>query len=368
MALRQRIIVKAGSCRYPVIFSRHRRQLGKIIGSADRVIIISNPTVFSLHGDKFVYNYLPDDLEVVLLLMEDGERFKTQKTVNNLYDQLFSIHLGRCDTIIAFGGGVVGDTAGFTAATYMRGVGLIQAPTTLLSMVDSSIGGKVGINHARGKNLIGAFYQPRAVVVDPVWLTTLGRREMVEGLAEIIKVGFLSSAKFLHEAVDTEPVFSAGQKKRVNYLIQEAMKFKADVVGQDANDRDVRAILNFGHTFAHAIEKAEGFRKYRHGEAVLAGMVGAFYLSYASGHLTKSRMKKYQSYLNQFVKDLAPLKRKASDYLSPMYVDKKGSNGRLQFVLLEKIGCAVLRTVRSEKKVLEAIEFMKEFVNNKGVL
>lgn len=364
----QTIIVKTASGSYPVYFSGIKKGLGKIIRSGSRVVIISNPTVFALHGDKLIKDILPRRIKPISLIIGDGERYKNQKTVNQIYDHLFDIGVGRGDYIVAFGGGVVGDTAGFAAATYMRGMRLIHIPTTLLSMVDSSIGGKVGINHSRGKNLIGAFYQPQAVAVNLSWLKTLGRRELVEGLGEVVKVGFLSSMGFLNSAVSVRNEELQLSDKMPVELIRKSIAFKANIVASDTHDRGIRAILNFGHTFGHAIEKTEGFRRYHHGEAVLAGMAGALYLSHSCRLLSNARLKKYLSLLSPFMARLLPLKKEPGDYLSPMSVDKKNINGSLNFVLLEKVGHPVVRIVKSEKKVLDAIVFMKDFVNSRGRL
>ncbi|MCP4566389.1 MAG: 3-dehydroquinate synthase [FCB group bacterium] len=367
MANKKDILVKTGSNNYPIVFSDHKRQVARIVSDTGRAVIISNPNVYALHGRALINRLLPGRLETIPIMIGDGEKYKSQLTVNRLYDHLFDIRMGRRDTIIAFGGGVVGDTAGMVAATYMRGVNFIQVPTTLLAMVDSSIGGKVGVNHKLGKNLLGAFYQPRAVLIDPFWLGTLGHREMLEGLGEIIKVGFLSSRKFLTEAVECDPESLFRHPKRLQYLVREAARFKADIVSRDTCDHGVRAILNFGHTFGHSIEKAEGLRRYRHGAAVLAGMIGALHLSQTVGKLSLPAMKRYLGLLESLVAELPPLKKELNDYFSPMFVDKKSNNGCLRFVLLDRIGRPTVKTVKSERAVLEAIGFMKEFVNNRSI-
>ena len=365
MPVKDHIRIKAGLDEYPIIFSKFKSDLTPIIGAGGRAALVSNPTVFALHGRPLMERILAGNLEVTPIIMGDGERYKSQKTVNLLHDHLFDIRMGRRDTLIAFGGGVVGDTAGMAAATYMRGLRFIQVPTTLLAMVDSSIGGKVGINHRLGKNLIGAFYQPRAVLVNPDWLATLGQREMVEGMAEIIKVGFLSSKTFLRKALTYNFETRSGQQAHLMELIRRAAAFKAGIVSRDACDSGIRAILNFGHTFGHAIEKAEGPKRFHHGEAVLAGMVGALHLSRAVGRLSRKSLMKYLEMLREPVSYLAPLKREVGDYLLPMYVDKKSDNGRLRFVLLEDIGRPVVQAVNSKSRVLEAIGFMKDFVNGR---
>ncbi len=359
------IIVRAGDERYPVVFSDYRARLKPYVKGASKIVVVSNATVFALHGPSFIKKFLPAKSNVIPIMIGDGERYKTQRTVDLLYDQFFEIGLDRGDVIIAFGGGIVGDVAGFTAATYMRGVNLVQVPTTLLAMVDSSIGGKTGVNHRLGKNLIGAFYQPRAVVVNPDWLVTLGEREMIGGLAEIIKAGFLSSKKLLKAATATDTRYHPDDKDAVISLIRSAIRFKAGIVGRDVRDLGRRAILNFGHTFAHAIEKVEGYRNFQHGEAVMAGMGGALYLSHITGRLSEADLKLYIEYLTPFLVRLRKLKRDASDYLSPLAVDKKSKRGKRVFVLLEKVGHPAVAVVRSDSKVMDSIEFMKELVNNR---
>jgi 3-dehydroquinate synthase len=360
------LIVSAGNDKYPVIFSDHRRRLASILDNSAKMVVISNATVFALHGRRLLENILPRPGRVESVMIGDGERYKTQKTANLLYDHLFDIGLGREDAIVAFGGGVVGDVAGYVAGTFKRGVKLIQIPTTLLSMVDASVGGKTAVNHRLGKNLIGTFYQPLAVAVESQWLVTLGRREMIEGIAEILKAGFLSSKKLLQEAVAISPGQVGNNQIDLLPVIRKAIKFKAGVVSRDVYDRGGRAILNFGHTFGHAIEKAEGYRRYRHGEAVLAGMIGGLYLSHATGQVSKTVMQELLQYLKPFIKRLRPLKKVTNDYVSPIDVDKKNRSGRRVFVLLAGIGRPVVRVVGSQKKVIESIEFMKAYVNSRG--
>jgi 3-dehydroquinate synthase len=349
-----------------VVFSGFRGALNQQLSKTARVVIISNGTVFALHGQSLLKEILPANLQVESLMIGDGEKYKSKNTVNSLYDHLFDLGIDRSDTIIAFGGGVVGDTAGYVAATYKRGVNLVQVPTTLLSMVDSSVGGKTGINHRLGKNLIGAFYHPGGVLIHPAWLTTLGRREMIEGLAEIIKAGFLSSAAMLRTASGLDPEYSQVNSQDYLRLIRSAITFKAGVVAGDPYDKGRRAILNFGHTFGHAIEKAEGYRRYHHGEAVLAGMVGALHLSQKQGGLSKALLGEYLEYLIPLISHLKPLKKEVGDYISPMAVDKKNKGGKRIFVLLKRIGRPEVRAVGSMASIKESVEFMIDFVNNRG--
>jgi 3-dehydroquinate synthase len=363
------VVVKAGHSAYPVYFDRFRRRLQPLLKGSNSVVVVSNPTVFALHGPAFIDEMLDNRRYAIEpILMGDGERFKSQRTVNRLYDHLLELHVNRHDAIIALGGGVVGDTAGFVAATYKRGIHFIQVPTTLLAMVDSSIGGKVGINHARGKNLVGAFYQPQAVLVNPDYLATLGQREMVEGTAEILKACFLSDRDYLRTAADLPLIYEKKDQRRFAEIIGRSIRFKARIVARDPYDSGLRQILNFGHTFGHAIEKVEGFRRYHHGEAVLAGMAAALYLSSAMKLLSKRDRNEGLRFLAQFVSHLKPLSRQADHYLAPMAVDKKRTGETVICVMLEGFGKPVVRAVRSRKQLLESIKFMIEFVDKKGAL
>jgi 3-dehydroquinate synthase len=238
MAKPSDIIIRAGADTYPVVFRNHRALMSRLTRESDRIVVVSNPTVFALHGKSIIQRLFANDHRVVTVMIGDGERYKNQRTIDALYEQFFDIGLSRYDTIVAFGGGVVGDTAGYAASTFKRGVRFIQVPTTLLAMVDASIGGKVGINHRLGKNQIGAFYQPRGVFVEPTWLATLGRREMVEGLAEILKAGFLSSARLVKAATAAaeNPEYTSKTKAAFPDLIVRAVRFKTRIVSRDMHD------------------------------------------------------------------------------------------------------------------------------------
>jgi 3-dehydroquinate synthase len=360
------ILVRAGDAQYPVIFGDYRRRLAKYINPRKRVVIISNPTVYALHGPALVSNIIPGGCEIIPLIIGDGERYKNLRTVRLIYDHVLDIGVERGDVIVAFGGGVVMDTGGFAAATFKRGIGLIHIPTTLLAMVDAAIGGKVAVNHAQGKNLIGAFYQPLAVAIRPEWLATLGQREMTEGLAEMIKAGLLSSHTTLEQILECGHIDPISDYGRFEPAIKRAIQFKAEIVAKDTLDVARRQILNFGHTFAHAIEQVEGYRRYRHGEAVMAGMAGALYLSYATGHMSKRSMIQLTGYLKPFMNLLPRLDKSANDYLIPMSVDKKRKQRRAVFVLLKRIGRPVFSVIDSRAVIIESIEYMQDFVNNRG--
>jgi 3-dehydroquinate synthase len=350
----------------PVFFFGWRRQLESTAGKARKVVVISNPTVFALHGKTFLNEVLPPEWTTIPLMIGDGERFKNERTIAALYDHLLDLSIDRGDLIIAFGGGVVGDIAGFAAATFKRGIDFIQAPTTLLAMVDAAIGAKVGINHRLGKNLIGTFHQPQAVVVNPMWLSTLPQREMIAGIAELIKVGFLVSKPFLQAVLSMSPQYSVGDKGKWKALIEGAVLFKSEIVAHDPFDHGIRKVLNFGHTFAHAVETAEGYCRYHHGEAVLAGIAAALHLSRTMGHLSASRWDECVRYLREPIAGLRPLTKPTTVYLAPMRFDKKNTGGTPTFVLLEAVGRPVLCSAPSTREIRKAVEFMKHFVNNGG--
>ncbi len=370
MAKPNDIVVRAGADAYPVIFRDHRARMSQLTRGSNRIVVISNPTVFALHGKNMMQRFFKNDRRVVSVMIGDGERYKNQQTINGLYEQFFDVGLGRYDSIVAFGGGVVGDTAGYAAATFKRGVPFIQVPTTLLAMVDASIGGKVGINHRLGKNQIGAFYQPLGVIIEPTWLATLGRREMVEGLAEVLKAGFLSSAELVEAATAAaeNSEYTSKTKAAILDLIVRAIRFKAHIVSLDVYDYGIRRILNFGHTLAHAIEKAEGYRRIHHGEAVLAGMIGAVVLSHSAGCLARDLENKYLDYLRPWTLHIPILKAKIEDYLAPLAVDKKNRTRTPVFVLLEEIGRPVVREAGTAKRVFDAFDFMRAWVNIRGAI
>lgn len=350
----------------PVAFSGWRRCLTTAAGKGQRAAVIANPGVFALHGRWLVRNILPKDWEIIPLMMGDGERFKNARTVAAIHDQLLDLDFQRNNLIIAFGGGVVGDTAGFAAATYKRGSGFIQVPTTLVAMVDSAIGAKVGINHPRGKNLIGTFYQPKGIIINSDWLGTLPEREMNDGVAELAKIGFLVSKTYLQAALSMPLTYTPAERRKWTALIEGAVLLKAGIVARDPYDHGLRRILNFGHTFAHAIERAEGYRRYHHGEAVLAGMAGALHLSHLAGCLSKKRRDEYLNYLVAPVSRLPVLNRPADAYLSVMRYDKKNRGSGPVFVLLAAIGRPVVSSAPPVADIRRAIEFMRRFVNSGG--
>jgi 3-dehydroquinate synthase len=289
------------------------------------------------------------------VLVPDGERYKQLSTVARIYDALLRANADRASVLVAFGGGVIGDMAGFAAATYLRGIALVQVPTTLLAQVDASIGGKVGVNHALGKNLIGAFYQPHAVLIDPDVLGTLPRREFRAGLYEVIKYGMTSSPPlFERVARDRKAIFSK-DADALAAIISESCRIKAAIVSADERESGPRRILNFGHTAGHAIEAVTKYRRFRHGEAVAYGMMVAAQLAVARGALAERN----QQALLDVIASLGPLPPiadiSAAQILEAMRHDKKVVAGRLHFVLPTAIGATAIVDDVTEKELTAAL-------------
>ena len=288
------------------------------------------------------------------LVLPDGEQFKTLATVNLIFDALLTGGFGRDVTLIALGGGVIGDMVGFAAATYQRGVPFIQIPTTLLSQVDSSVGGKTGVNHPMGKNMIGAFYQPKAVVIDTQVLATLADREFSAGMAEVIKYGFIYDADFLGWLEEHAAGLMARDWSLVEAAIVRSCQIKAAVVEADEREQDLRAILNFGHTYGHAIEAHLGYGQWLHGEAVGAGMVMASELSCNLGWISTQDHQRVKQLVSRCGLPIAPPQGMTADaFMRYMALDKKVAAGKLKLVLLQGLGKAIT-TAQFPPEALEA--------------
>ena len=313
--------------------------------------IVSSPLVWRLHGQRLAR--VAGGTEPILV--PDGERFKNLQTVSRVYEALIRANADRASTLVTFGGGVIGDMAGFAAATYLRGIALAHVPTTLLAQVDSAIGGKVGVNHALGKNLIGAFYQPHAVVVDPSVLATLPRREFRAGLYEVIKYGMTSSPSLFDRIARESTAIFGKDPRALTEVIAESCRIKAGVVSADEQEAGPRRILNFGHTAGHALEAVTKYRRYRHGEAVAYGMLVAAELASGRGALADLDMKA----LADLIASLGPLPPVAdlakAEILDAMKHDKKMIAGRLHFVLPTAIGATAIVDDVTEKEMKEAL-------------
>jgi 3-dehydroquinate synthase len=350
-----RIDVTTPSRPYSVTIEDHAiERLGQVLDAAhapERRFVISSPLVWRLHGPRIARAVKGESI-----LVPDGERHKHLATVARIYDALVRANAERASTIITFGGGVIGDMAGFAAATYLRGVALVHVPTTLLAQVDSAIGGKVGVNHVLGKNLIGAFYQPHAVVIDPSVLGTLPRREFRAGLYEVVKYGMTSSAGLFNRLILERTAIFTREPQALTPVLAESCRIKADVVSADERESGVRRILNFGHTAGHAIEAVTKYRRFRHGEAVAIGMLVAAELSGARRTLADSDKKA----LANLIASLGPLPPIAdistAQMLDAMRHDKKIVAGRLHFVLPTAVGATTIVDDVTGKELREALK------------
>ena len=350
-----RLDVRAASRSYAVEIAagaaRRLRPLLDAIAAPARRIVVSSTPVWRLHSDSFRDAGVDEPI-----LIPDGERFKNTATVGRIYDALVRTGADRATTIIAVGGGVVGDVAGFAAATFLRGVPVVQVPTTLLAQVDSAIGGKVGVNHALGKNLIGAFHPPIVVVVDPLLLGTLPRREFRAGLYEVVKYGVIASRPLFERMATDLPKLFARDAEALLPVIAESCQIKAAVVEQDERESGPRRILNFGHTVGHALEAVTKYRRFRHGEAVAFGMLAAAEVGVARGALPSAD----RDTLAKLIAQMGPLPAVADLKTAPTIEaigrDKKVVAGRLHFVLPTSIGSTEIVTDVSTDEIAAALK------------
>ncbi|MBU1396918.1 MAG: 3-dehydroquinate synthase [Gammaproteobacteria bacterium] len=307
-----------------------------------RVMIVTNTTVAPLYLARLTATLEAGGVAATQVILPDGEAYKNWETLNLIFDALLTQRAERKTTLIALGGGVIGDMTGFAAASYQRGVPFIQVPTTLLSQVDSSVGGKTGINHPLGKNMIGAFYQPKLVLADTDTLKTLPARELSAGLAEVIKYGLIWDAEFLAWQEANMDKLRALDPAAITHAIHRSCEIKAQVVGQDEREGGIRAILNLGHTFGHAIETGMGYGNWLHGEAVAAGMVMAAQTSQRLGWLSEADVARTRALIRAAgLPDVAP-DLGVDTWLEYMGHDKKVEGGKMRFVLLKRLGEAVI--------------------------
>jgi 3-dehydroquinate synthase len=350
----QTLQVDVGHSRYPITIGSgllaNRELLDEQIPGTD-LLIVTNTTVAKLYLAKLTGSFA--QRRIADCILPDGEPHKTLQTAGWVFDALVANRMNRDATVLALGGGVVGDIAGFAAACYQRGIGYVQIPTTLLAQVDSSVGGKTGVNHPGGKNLIGAFYQPRAVIADTDVLATLPDRELKSGLAEVIKYGCVWDP-LLFEWLDRNIAkLLARDAETLKYAIGRSCEIKAIVVARDERERDLRAILNFGHTFGHAIEAATAYEKYLHGEAVGIGMLIAADLSLRLGLIDAALKERVRDILARTGLPIQAPRIGAAKAFELMQMDKKVVAGAVRVVLLEKLGRAII-TDQYTKAALDA--------------
>ena len=320
-----------------------------------KAVIVSNTTVAPLYADAVSASLRDAGVESSRILLPDGEQFKNWETLNSIFDFLLERHCDRTSTLIALGGGVVGDITGFAAASYQRGIPFIQIPTTLLAQVDSSVGGKTAINHPRGKNMIGAFYQPELVLADTEVLRTLPDRELRAGLAEVIKYGLIRDLPFLEWLEENLDHLLARKPEALAFAIARSCKNKAEVVSADEREKGERALLNLGHTFGHAIEAGMGYGVWLHGEAVAAGTMMAAELSFRLGWLDADDLERIEDLFQRAGLPTVGPEMGTTTYLELMQHDKKVQNGKMNLILLERIGRAVSTNSASAVHVSDAI-------------
>ncbi|MFC1688541.1 3-dehydroquinate synthase [Pseudomonadota bacterium] len=332
-----------GLLRDPDVWQRH-------LGTG-KTLIVSNDVVAPLYLER-LKNAL-GETRTDTLIIPDGEPFKTSETWYRIIDKLVSMQARRDATLIALGGGVVGDITGFAAASYMRGVRFIQAPTTLLAQVDASVGGKTGFNHEKGKNLVGAFHQPAAVMIDSATLETLEEREYRAGIAEVIKYGAIRDRGFFDWLEDNIDAINHRETPVLDELIHQSVSNKAEIVAEDEKEAGIRALLNFGHSFGHALEAQTGYSEFLHGEAVSIGMVIAARLSELRGLCVAGATERIISLLSRFSLPVSlPAETSMDGMLDALNLDKKANAAGLRLVLLTDIGQAVIDTESTREEIL----------------
>lgn len=335
-------------------------QLGKFIRlhvlKARRAFVISNPTVDSLYGERVMKSLQEAELNPAKGLIPDGEEYKNLSVANELFDQLVAHQMDRSSVVISLGGGVVGDLAGFVAATYMRGVPFVQVPTSLLAQVDSSIGGKVAVNHPAGKNLIGTFHQPKLVVIDIDTLQTLAKEEMVAGMAEVIKHGVIKDENYFNWIEGNLEKILEMEPRVLAETIYGSCFIKSKVVEADEREEHMRAILNFGHTVGHALETITHYNHYRHGEAVAIGMVQASRLAALMGLMKEEQVESLIQLLERTgLPTQVPQEISTSDIVEAMKRDKKNFQNRIKMILPNKIGLVQITDRWEEEKLIQVL-------------
>lgn len=319
-----------------------------------KVVILTNPKVAGLHLQRVLSKIKAP--EVYIVTVPDGENFKTLATIEDILNQMFNHRLNRKSLLVAFGGGVIGDMGGFSASLYNRGIDFIQIPTTLLSQVDASVGGKTGVNSSYGKNLIGAFHQPRAVYIDPYFLTTLPSREFGAGVAEIVKM----AVTFNREFFEWLEVNDLREGDNLSIAIEKAVKTKASVVEQDEKEQGLRAALNYGHTYGHVIENETSYERYLHGEAVAIGMVMANTLAVSENLMSSDEANRVINLLKKYDLELDYEIANIDSFYSAFFLDKKSSDSKIKLILPRGIGDVVITDAISAESVKSALRVYLE--------
>jgi 3-dehydroquinate synthase len=328
------------------------------LGLGKKMALVTNPAIKGLYGQRALDSLKSAGFLVMPIVIPDGEQYKNLDWANSIYSALLINGFDRQSALVALGGGVIGDLTGFAAATFMRGIPFIQVPTTLLAMVDSSVGGKTGVNHPMGKNMIGAFYQPKKVLMDLSVLKSLPREELLSGMAEVIKYGVIEDAVFFDYLEANREKILALDAEALSHVIRRSCEIKADVVSRDEREGGLRAILNYGHTVGHAVETAENYTM-RHGYAVAIGMVYAARLAQRTGICDASLPERVERLIKAYglPHDFSTLSRKPSiaGLMNTMQLDKKAEGGKVKFVLPKRIGEVVVTQAWDERALQELI-------------
>jgi 3-dehydroquinate synthase len=329
------------------------------LGLGTKMALVTNPTVRALYGQRVAGSLKAAGFLAMFIEIPDGEQFKTLDWANSIYSALLINSFDRKSSLVALGGGVIGDLAGFAAATYMRGIPFVQVPTTLLAMVDSSVGGKTGVNHPMGKNMIGAFYQPKKVLMDLSVLKTLPKEEFLSGMAEVIKYGVIWDPPFFEYLDANREKICALDPEAISHIIRRSCEIKAEVVSKDEREGGLRAVLNFGHTVGHAIEKAENYGM-RHGHAVAIGMVYASRLAHRTGLCDATVPERVEALVRSYglPVDLSALSSSpaVAELMDTMRIDKKAEGGKIKFVLPKKIGEVVVTKEWDEQALKDLLK------------
>jgi 3-dehydroquinate synthase len=332
------------------------------LGLGKKCLIVSNPVIFKHYGEKLLNSLSQAGFQPQSCLIPAGERYKTANSIQKIYDVALANRLERSSTLIALGGGVIGDMTGFAAATWLRGINFIQVPTSLLAMVDASIGGKTGINHPQGKNLIGAFYQPRLVAIDTQVLKTLPTREFRAGMAEVIKYGVIWDSELFRqlEACPKIDQLRYVPEELISQILQRSCQAKADVVSQDEKEAGLRAILNYGHTIGHAVESLTGYRVVNHGEAVGIGMVAAGAIAVALDLWDRESLERQNLLIQKAgLPTRLPQGIDIEGILESLQTDKKVKDGKVRFILPTEIGKVKITDQVPAKVIREVLEAMR---------
>lgn len=360
----QELLVELEERSYPIIIENDiLTKVGTLISrvtGTSKLLLVSNPIVFALYGKKVKKSLQKAGFEITTSLMPDGEKYKNMDEAIHILDIAVKAQLDRSSIVVALGGGVVGDLAGFVASIFLRGINFIQIPTTLLAQVDSSVGGKVAVNHPGGKNLIGSFYQPKMVIIDPHTLNTLTDREYYAGWGEIVKYGIIADEEFF---VNMEQNVDAINNKDFLWLqkmIYQSCKIKANIVEKDEKETGLRMILNLGHTFGHSIEKITNYNTYRHGEAVAMGIVAASYLACDLGYIAEKELERIINLIKNLQLEAALPEIDSETIYQGMLNDKKVWHDKLRLVLPCGLGNHKIVDNTQKDRIIKAINKAKE--------